>query len=467
MSATTVLATAQGVARGIVEGSVRRFSGLPFATAARFRRPRAFAWDGTLDATGWGPAPWQPLPAFDDPAAPFDEQCLNAAVWAPRDVSEPLPVLVWVYGGGFEYGSNASPLTRGELLAAGNDMIVVALNYRLGALGWADLAHLGGDFEEASNLGLHDLIAGIQWVHENIGTFGGDPTRITVMGESAGSFALCALLAVPRAQPLFSALAAFSGCASRIVPAEVARDLADTILAELDGDPMVAAPSVWLDAQQRANPRDLGVRNAARPRTLGVVDDSGRANGLLSTHPLAAVAGGAWGDKRMLIGTTRDEAAFFPEPADDSRDGLAGDVRAWSDSDRAEEILRAYVADDDGLLSPRRRILTDWIYRLPSVRLADAVADAGGRAYLSLFGREGDTPASHGSDVPGLFGRGEGARARETTALVRAFVTDEMAVEPTGGTRGQTAAILLGDRGIDAAAEYDSVRERWKHVPRP
>lgn len=467
MSDTTMLATAQGVARGVVEGPVRRFSGIPFATAARFRRPRAFAWDGILDATGWGPAPWQPLPAFDDPAAPLDEQCLNAAVWAPRHVPEPLPVLVWVYGGGFEYGSNASPLTRGDLLAAGGDMVVVALNYRLGALGWADLAHRGGDFEEASNLGLHDLIAGLRWVRENIGAFGGDPARITVMGESAGSFALCALLAVPQARSLFSALAAFSGCASRIVPADVAEDLADTILAELDGDPMVVAPSAWLEAQQRANPRDLGVRNAARPRTLGVVDDSGRADGLLSTHPLAAVEGGAWGDKRMLVGTTRDEAAFFPEPSDDGHHALVRDVHAWSDSDRAEKIARAYVADREDLLSPRRRILTDWIYRLPSVRLADAVADAGGRAYLSLFGREGDTAASHGSDVPGLFGRGDGTRERETTALVRAFVTDEMEVEPTGGTQGQTAAILLGDRGIDAAAEYDRVRERWKHVPRP
>lgn len=473
MSTHTIVRASVGPVRGAREADVLRFSGVPFATAPRFGRPREVAWEGTFDATSWGPAPWQPLPAFDEPGAPLGEDCLNAAIWAPADATTPLPVLVWVYGGGFEHGSNASPLTRGDLLAAGGEMIVVALNYRIGAFGWAELAHLGGPLADASNLGLRDLIAGLSWVQRNIAAFGGDPGQVTVMGESAGSFALCALLGAPEASPLFTSLAAFSGCTSRIVPIENARRLGEAILDELGADPMSAEPSQWIAAQRRASPKELGLRNSANAYTLGVVDDRGQVDALLQSHPLDAVRRGAWGARRMLVGTTRDEAAHFPVSGDHDAASLARDIAAWTSSPRAAEIAADYLADEPELMTNHRRVLTDWVYRLPSVRLADAVTAAGGRAYLSTVGRVDGAPAAHGVDVPGLFSRSlpddspaAAARAAEITRAVRCFVTDEMPWEPTRGEAG-TIAHSFGEASYDAGADYARVRDRWSGVARP
>lgn len=473
MTDSTIVRIAAGPVAGVVEAGVRRFSGIPFATAARFRRPAPVSWDGTFDANRWGPAPWQPLPAFDEPGAPFDEDCLNAAVWAPAEIRSPLPVLVWVYGGGFEFGSNASPLTRGDALAATGDMVVVGLNYRIGALGWAELSHLGGELSEASNLGLRDLIAGLRWVRENIAAFGGDPDRITVMGESAGSFALCALLGVPGARDLFTSLAAFSGCASRVIPLAQARSLGETILAGLGGDPSTASPEAWIAAQRAAIPRDLGVRNAARAVTLGVVDDSHRPGALLAQHPLAAVEAAAWGERRMLIGTTRDEATHFPHPDGLDEEGLRREVADWTVDARGSAIADAYVAAECGdIVRARRRALTDWIYRLPSVRLADAVTANGGRAYLSIVGRVEDTPAPHGVDVPGLFARSAPGdspaavgRAREITRAIRAFVADDMPWGPWMADGGPVES--FGEPDFDGMSEYLAVRGRWQDIPRP
>ncbi|RKT36087.1 para-nitrobenzyl esterase [Microbacterium sp. AG1240] len=475
MTGDTIVRTPSGAVRGVVEGGVRRWSGVPFAHVPdRFRRAVPAQWGGVFDATQWGPAPWQPLPAFDDPAAPFAEDCLNVVVWAPAEMTGPLPVLVWIYGGGFEQGSNASPLSRGDALAAAGDMIVVAVNYRIGALGWAELAHLGGPFAEASNLGLRDIVAGLQWVQSHIADFGGDPQRVTVMGESAGSFAACALLGVPHAVTLFSSLAAFSGCASRIVPMDQARGLGEDILSALDGDPMSASPEAWLDAQRRATPRDIGARNSARPRTLGVVDDSAVEHGLLTRHPLQAAREGIWAGKRLLVGTTRDEATFFPQPDDLTADALRADVVEWTNDPRAAAVVDAYLADGDPLADTRRRIITDWVYRLPTARLARAVADSGGSAHLSMVGRVDGRPAPHGVDVPGLFGRtlptsdaGERARDAQITDAIRRFVRDEMSWTPLEPGASRARAATFGDASFDAGAAYDDVTARWHTIERP
>jgi len=474
MTADLVIQTTGGAVRGVAERQVRRWSGVPFARVpARFRQAEAVDWDGTLDASAWGPAPWQPLPAYDDPAAPFAEDCLNVAVWAPAQVTEPLPVLVWIYGGGFEQGSNASPLSRGDSLASAGEMIVVGINYRIGALGWAELAHLGGPFGESSNLGLRDIIAGLSWVQSNIAAFGGDADRVTVMGESAGSFAACALLGVPAALPLFSSLAAFSGCASRIIPLDNARALGDDILAAVDGDPFEASPEAWLSAQRKAVPYDIGARNSARPRTLGVVDDRDRL-GLLSSHPMTAAREGALTGKRLLVGTTRDEAALFPQPDDLNDLDLRREVATWTDNANVDAVVDAYLAEGGSLQDCRRRIITDWVYRLPTSRLARAAAESGGVAHLSMVGRVDGDPASHGIDVPGLFHRtlpestpAQVQRDAQISNAIVEFVRSDApwAAVPADGS--PTEALSFGDPEFDAGAAYDDVLDRWQGIDRP
>jgi para-nitrobenzyl esterase len=192
-----------GLVRGLPrdEQGVLAFKGIPYAAAPvgslRWRAPQpAPAWDGVRNATSYGNRALSALTGDQMPGPPRSEDCLNLNVWtAARLPDERRPVMVWVHGGGFQFGASAMPVSDGTRLAA-LGAIVVSFNYRLGVLGF--LAHPGLDAEGASgNYGLQDEIAALRWVQANIASFGGDPDNVTVFGESAGAHAIGILLASP------------------------------------------------------------------------------------------------------------------------------------------------------------------------------------------------------------------------------------------------------------------------------
>ncbi|MBW1638096.1 carboxylesterase/lipase family protein [Microbacterium resistens] len=462
---------------GVIEADVQRFSGMPFARVARrFAPPSPAAWDDPFDASVWGPAPWQPLPAYEELGAELAEDCLNANIWAPMG-AEDLPVIVWVYGGGWEQGSNASPSAAGDILAGTGRVVVVSLNYRVTALGWGQFAHHGGGLGAATNLGLQDIVVGLEWVHRNIARFGGDPARVTVLGESAGGFSLSALLGSRRGRRTFRRLAAFSGAASRIVPLSAAARLGDDIIEALGHDPLTCTPESLIEAQRRVTPTDIGIRNGATPRSLGVVDDSRSECGMLDAHPLTAITAGATRDIDLWFGSTRDEAALFALHAPDAyvgitRTQLIDQVRSWTDGQAdPTRLVNGYErSDEDG--SPRERLITDWVYRLPAARGAMAQAASGGRAFLSVVGRADGEPAGHAVDVPALFGRvpddgGPEARLRqaEVTAAVLRFAEtgdpgwDAVDTSPLSQT--------LGPDPWDSTASHERVLSDWHEFSRP
>lgn len=478
MSRQTVIGTTGGHVRGVEEGAVRRFSGIPFAhVSRRFRRPEPAQWDGIHDGRTWGPAPWQPLPAYDDPGAPLAEDCLNVNVWAPPG-SHGLPVLVWVYGGGWEQGSNASPMTRGDLLAATGRVVVASINYRVTALGWGQFAHRGGPLADATNLGLHDITAGLEWIRDNIAAFGGDPTTVTVMGESAGGFSLGALVGSPRARDTFHRIAAFSGAASRIIPMTAAAALGDSILEQLGGDPISCPPEQLLTAQRTVVPSEIGRRNAAVPESLGVVDDTGCSDGLLDRHPFDAIRNGDTIDKVMWLGSTRDEASLFAAgaPADfagATAESLVRDVAMWTQGHAsAAAIAKDYIGSSDSLSHARQRLITDWVYRLPAARAALAQSSAGGTAFLSVVGRADGLEAGHAIDVPCLFGRTEsdaGPQSRDRQAALTAAVLDFATTGSPGWEHVsmEPRSCTIGPDDWDSTADTLRVLEVWDGVPRP
>src|SRR5687767_8403812 len=208
----TDVETTSGTLRGRQREGHVAFRGVPYAQSPagdrRWLAPGPVApWAGVRDALDAAPAapqdPLVPLPFRAD--GPESEDCLYLNVYTPDPDGGRRPVLFWIHGGGFSHGSGSQPSYNGGPLAERGDVVVVSINYRLGALGYLYLGdHGGARWGAASNAGQLDQIAALRWVRENIAAFGGDPEQVTIFGESAGGVAVCTLLAMPDAQRLFS-----------------------------------------------------------------------------------------------------------------------------------------------------------------------------------------------------------------------------------------------------------------------
>jgi para-nitrobenzyl esterase len=375
------------------------FAGIPFAEppvgARRFRPPVAQPdSDGEVDATRFRAAPlqrtsWQP-DAFE-----VSEDCLYLNVWTP-DVSASRPVIVWIYGGGYEGGSAAPPFTPGGGLAAATDTVVVAMNYRVGALGFGYWAGVGGsDWETSGNLGLQDQVMALCWVRRNIAAFGGDPENVTLAGESAGAFSIGSLLGAPSAKGLFGKAIMASGHTGRTSSTDAADALARHLLAEVGVATMAELQAVdaerILEAQAAVVDSDVGDRNLPGGRIWCPVLDGH----VLPEYPQEVLASGRLTDIPLLVSATRDEAQLFRVASGDAFEP-AGDDAVLAEMARAgvpdpAALAAAYRAHgaasgpDPTAGDVRSMFLSDVIYRRPVVAMAEAQNAAGGSAWAYLF----------------------------------------------------------------------------------
>ncbi|MCJ7745002.1 MAG: carboxylesterase family protein, partial [Actinobacteria bacterium] len=194
------------------------FKGIPYAKPPvgelRFKPPQPpKPWSDTLKAAMFGPvAPQKENQIGSGSTQEQSEDCLSLNVWTPGIDDKHRPVMVWIHGGGFTFGSGSDEWYEGSTFSERGNVVMVTLNYRLGALGFLYLGGVGGpDYAESGNLGLLDQVAALKWVRDNIAVFGGDPGNVTVFGESAGSMSVCALMGMPRAKGLFRRAIAESG----------------------------------------------------------------------------------------------------------------------------------------------------------------------------------------------------------------------------------------------------------------
>jgi para-nitrobenzyl esterase len=298
-----------GALRGVSTGTVAAFLGIPYGSAGRFAAPGpAPTWEGVRDAFHPGPAAPQPpsrLKSVMGPGSDLlrDEDCLSLNIWTQGGTG--LPVLVWMHGGGFSSGSGAEAWYAGSLLAERGRMVVVTVNYRLGALGYL---YLSPEFAPA-NLGLLDQMAALRWVRENIAAFGGDPDHVTLAGQSAGAQSALALLDHPAGRGLFQQ-AILHSAATGIPPFGPAEavEIGRRLLAALDLRPGEAGHLRTLPVSRLLRAEGELARCMAAPYSVTppfqLVATDGVPADLLADAP---------GAVPVLIGTTRDEAwAFFP-----------------------------------------------------------------------------------------------------------------------------------------------------------
>jgi para-nitrobenzyl esterase len=416
---------------------VRVFRGIPFAAPpvgdARFAPPRpAQPWSGVRAAESFGASPMQ------DTGGPFAalipgsdvgvvaEDCLTLNVWTPTGLVSDLPVMMWVYGGAFLTGGTCIDTYDAYRLCAEQEVVVVSANYRVGAFGflWLD-EHGGGEAGAVPNAGLLDQLAAMQWVSRNVSAFGGDPTRLTVFGESAGAGSLLHLHASPLSKGIFGRFICQSAGIDHTLDVESAAMVTAALVDELDAgtgagaiDRLRAIPAADLIAAQRnCTP---GLMSAVSSMPFHPVVD-GR---IVPEKPSVAIAGGAGADVDLLLTWTADEMRLFPNARADAigRDGLVKwtarylSARAGEEVplDRAADLVDFYTASEAAQGRTRgayvwAALQTDGAMRLPARRIAESRLEQGAATYCAQFtwparGGEWQRGAFHAIDLPFVFG---------------------------------------------------------------
>ncbi len=314
----------------------RAFKGIPFAAPPvgdlRWRAPQAVPhWDGVRKADELGAVCMQNGPGGG--TSKPSEDCLYLNVWTGADsASEKRPVMVWIYGGGFNTGSASQPDYDGENLAK-KGAVVVTFNYRLGAFGFFAHPELTkeSDRRGAANFGMLDAIAVLQWVQKNIAAFGGDPRRVTIFGESAGAIMVADLMASPQARGLFHRAIGESGSWSINTTAGRMSNLTE---AEQGGIKLGEALGVKSLAELRAQPAEAILKSS---RGTGPVVDGW----LLPEDPGTAFAEGKQIPVPVLVGSNQDEGTFFLQPT--TAEKFVAESRSRY-GNLADEFLKLYPA---------------------------------------------------------------------------------------------------------------------------
>jgi para-nitrobenzyl esterase len=346
--------TANGVLEGVVsaDGKVRTFKGIPYAAPPvgplRWKAPQPVAsWTGVRRATEYGPRCMQ-APIYSDmifhDSGP-SEDCLYLNLWMPAAPAQArLPVMVWIYGGGFAAGATSEPRQDGGNLSK-KGVLVVSMNYRLGIFGFFSHPGLAKEsgHDAAGNYGLLDQVAALKWVRDNIAVFGGDPDNVTIFGESAGSFSVSALMASPLSQGLFRRAigesGAYFGGTLRLLPrAETEKAAVEFAKASLGTDSIEAL---------RTKPAAEILQAAAKPGSARFVPN---IDGYFLPESVNAIfAAGKQSHVPLLAGWNADEQSFRAifGKEEVSLENYRARVRALY-GDKAEGILKLYPAETSG-----------------------------------------------------------------------------------------------------------------------
>ncbi len=403
------VATEYGLVQGTPAEDLTVFRGIPFASPPlgdlRWRAPEPpQKWSGVRVADKFAPDPYQ-----GDGKGGVGEDCLYLNVWTPaRTPGERLPVLVWIYGGGFSFGSTSTPVHNGEHLAR-KGVVLVSINYRVGPLGFLALPELSAESpgHTSGNYGLLDMIAGLKWVKRNIAAFGGDPDRVTIFGESAGGIAVSELCASPLAGGLFRGAISQSGGSfgptrPTTYPGENMRTLAE---AEKSGQ----------DYMRRAGAANLAELRKLAPGALPAGYGSGAGWPIVDgwvipgdQHELYEA--GRYNDVAILVGYNSDDGLIFTREKTPA-EFIANTQKRYGPF--AERLLAAYPVGKDSVPKTARDLTRDVAFGWQTWAWATLQARTGkSKVFYYYFDQhaehapgsaEADHGMPHGVDVPYVF----------------------------------------------------------------
>ena len=398
--AGVVVKTNAGPVEGRVSDGIASFKGIPFAAppfgANRFRPPQPpEPWTEVRAAHEYGAVP--PQPPYPEPFRQMlgdsgisGEDCLNLNVWTPDAGAHDLPVIVWIPGGAFLRGSGAIPVYDGSRFAR-DGVVCVTINYRLGAEGFLWLG------DRSANFGLLDQLAALRWVQDNIRAFGGDPGKVTVFGESAGAFSVASLIAIRESAGLFRRAILQSGAGHHVISTATAQ-LVGAMLCERLGLPRTydALADVSLERFVEAQAElDFERIKNPDPGRWGEVASNGMLfepvidGAILRERPIDAMTRGDGSGLELMVGTTTEEWRFFVVPTG---------VLDYIDEERARGLAKRLGLDPEKAITAYREtvpaatagdvyaaIITDFAFRIPAIRLAEAQLRNGGDVRMYEF----------------------------------------------------------------------------------
>ena len=415
MSTTTVECPA-GPITGREKEGVLLFAGVPYAKPPvdelRFKAPEPLPpFAEPYEAFKFGPAaPQVPSGGLTDSApVRWSEDCLTLNISTPACDSEGRAVLVWIHGGGYRTGQSSIPWYNGTSFA-NNDVVVVSVNYRLGALGFTDLSHLGSEYKNSAVNGTLDQIAALTWVKENISAFGGDPSRVTIAGESAGGFSVATLLGCEQAQGLFHRAIPQSGAAHHTLPKEASSKVTEKFFAELGQDSVIGLLGADVEdilAAQSATishfETGAGVQNSLGTTVSPFYPAHGTE--LLPESPFDAITRGVGAEVALLTGSNTHETTLWGYgKVDDAK------LERIATANGAAATLPVYrnerpEADAHELLIA---LTSDHMFRIPGIRLVEARLAHTDANWMYLFNWasrafEGRLKATHALEIPFAF----------------------------------------------------------------
>jgi len=331
----------------------------------------------------------------------WDEDCLYLNVCTPS-VDGPLrPVLVWIHGGGYRTGQGAIPWYNGNSFACNGNVVVVSINYRLGAFGFTDLSKFGEEYATSGINGILDQIVALEWVRDNISEFGGDPDRVTIAGESAGGYSVSTLLGSQRAQGLFHRVISQSGAAHATLTAEEGQKVTSLLFETL----AIKAASELKEIDALSILRAQNGVDKKFPNLLTGVQAFYPVvgNEVLPVSPLTAIKLGVGADIPVLTGSNKDEATLFVlNEVSESR--LAKQAAGYGDVALIERYRALLSGADTKTLSTR--LATDFMFKIPAIRLAEVRSEYDADTWLYQFdweSRSGKLKATHALEIPFCF----------------------------------------------------------------
>lgn len=418
MKKTEIVNTKSGKIQGYRENGLDIYKGIPFAEAPiddlRFCPPVAKKnWEGILEASEYGPSSFQPTSEFSEMLGklpPESEDCLNLNIWTPGSDSQRRPVMFWIHGGSFDWGGGATEFYDGAALANRGNIVVVTINYRLGALGYS---YIPGS---TANIGQLDQIAALRWVQNNIESFGGDPSNVTIFGESAGGYAVVTLPAMPAANGLFQRIIAQS--APYFVPEASTKNTRSLMRklklkrGDIEGFRKVLPEKIIEAQQEMAND---GIINILPFRP--VIDGDS-----IPEHPLKTFQNGKCKDIEFMIGSNLNETKIFSAFSQELREMLSNSGESLITmvlgmigigADKSKKVLEIYKKAREGKLSTEAEeifhaIFTDVMFRIPTIRFLEAQSTHQPNTYNYMFTWEspafgGIAGSPHAIEIPFVF----------------------------------------------------------------